>query len=392
MLFALQVFINMKTIEEPIELKRITLNTEWGQSLKDMMNDYRELQASDSVQGMIECVMDDALDHGTIPVDVESLMESYYIVDLIDDLRSLDPESLRTDKELCRGNDFNYAEEYSTISYYPRTQMTASSVLVFPFVEVSEKVASFISNISRSYAVKEDNNYVVMSSRGDGSGDTHFRVSIIACNSPDQATPFVQAIDFDDETDYWGFIAALSRAIVRKEEGTFGGWQGNCQINLNQDEEKNVITTLFGSQHKKTKVFVTQCEVIVADNGKQLFEVPLTRLKALTLSSDWPTTKEYVMNVELGESHHGEGVQTCLLDTNLEPVTKSSFYHTEMRPQAAKQAGSDGSTSVTYTTTQKVLLPISFEEVAKGVSKSGLTSVAVVDVRKARGEGYCGGH
>ena len=241
MLFALQVFINMKTIEEPIELKRITLNTEWGQSLKDMMNDYRELQASDSVQGMIECVMDDALDHGTIPVDVESLMESYYIVDLIDDLRSLDPESLRTDKELCRGNDFNYAEEYSTISYYPRTQMTASSVLVFPFVEVSEKVASFISNISRSYAVKEDNNYVVMSSRGDGSGDTHFRVSIIACNSPDQVTPFVQAIDFDDEADYWGFIAALSRAIVRKEEGTFGGWQGNCQINLNQDEEKMLL-------------------------------------------------------------------------------------------------------------------------------------------------------
>ncbi len=369
-----------------IELKALSMEKKGGKSLKAMMNDYRELKASASVQRMIECVIDDALNNGTSPVRYDNMIESYYIVDLIDDLRGLGQETSEAEEELCRSHDFDYAKEYAMISYYPRTQMTASSVIVFPFVEISERVASFISNISRSYAVKEDDNHVASSPRGGAPGETNFRVSLIACNSSDQVVPLVQAIDFDDEIDYWGFIAALSRAIMRKEEGIFGGWQGNCNINMDQESDKNVISSIFGGQQRKIKVFVTHDDLIVADNGKQLFEMPLNRLKALTLSSDWPAPKEYVMNVELGEGPQGEGVRMHLLDTNLEPVAKSSYYHMEMRPQTTKRPGIGGSTSVTYAAIQKVLLPMNFDEIINGKCNSGLTSVAVVDASTAPGE------
>lgn len=364
--------------------------------LRRMLQDYHEISSSEPVKKLIETVMDDALDRERSPFQsYEKLAESYYIKDLIEDLRHLRTvqgrDDLDEDLALHASDDgkfeFNYAQEYNTMSYYPRMEMNRSSVVVFPFTEISERVASFITNISHSYDsnVADDD---VGKIRNIGSSDRRYRVSIIAVDNATQVSPKVQAIDFYDLHVYWGFLSAVTKAKTR--HGAFGEpWTGPCHVDLHgsaDDDNGKTFSSIFGSgQRNKQLLRVTEDSIILSENGRQVFELTHGRLVAMTLTSDWPRVKDYVLNVELGHQAYPEGVRVRLLDQTLEPVENSSFYHTELKP-VKNSKPTERRQTFTNTPVQKVLLPVQFSEMSEQKTTGGLDSVALVQSDQSAAE------
>ena len=226
--------------------------------VRRMLQDYHEISSSEPVKKLIGTVMDDVLDQGRSPFqNYGKLLESYYIKDLIEDLRYLrtmeGKDELEEDLVLESDDnfEFNYAQEYNTMSYYPRMEMSRSSVTVFPFTEISERVASFITNISQSYDanVKDDD---VGKIRDTDGADRRYRVSIIAVDSATQASPKVQAVDFFDLHAYLGFLGALVKAKTRNS--AFGEpWTGACHVDLQGSVDENngkTFSSIFGSGNR----------------------------------------------------------------------------------------------------------------------------------------------
>jgi hypothetical protein len=389
--------------------------------LSRMYEDYHEIGSSVPVQKMMEVVIKDTLDEDG-PVNYERLTERSYIKDLIEDLRYL-----RTGKDRDLSFDldeedeghtqkietFDYAREYQNISYYPRMHGNKSSVVVFPSREgIPDRVASFIAKIAQNYDAtrnKEEAEEVARSSLAESNLTRHYRVSLIACDPGEHSSPKVQALDFYGEHDYWGFVAAVTRAVVRNKSEGAVNWSGNCHVDLdhsgrhgngNGDEYATAASAsglgaLFGQGPKAQKVVVNAASIVLSEGSKQVFELTHSRLKALALSSDWAHAKDYVMNVELGAGAYPSDMRVRLLNTSLDPVERSYYYHTEMKPQryqdtAAAAAGGHAQTGGGQQgngkragtghnlPVQKVLLPVQFEEVVAGATAGGLTSVALV--------------
>lgn len=353
--------------------------------LRRMLEDYNDISSSEPVKKMIETIIDDMLDDQSPIQNYEKLFAESYMKDLIEDLRNLrtmpDKDQGRDMESPSNGEkfEFSYAHEYETMSYYPRIDMSRSSVVIFPFTVISEKIACFIANISRSYETNGANEDIGKVRTGDVT-NRRYRVSIVAVDNAEQVSPHVQALDFLDLHTYWGFLSAVTRAKTRNFSFV-GAWNGPCSIDLGDategDNNGKTFSSIFGSQQKKQILRVSEESITITESGRQIFELTLGRLVALTLTNDWPRVKNYVLNVELGHQAYPEGVRVRLLDQTLEPVEKSCFYQTEIKPVKNSKPAEKMPTFIN-TPVQKVLLPVQFSEVSEEKTSAGVTSVALV--------------
>ena len=292
------------------------------------------------------------------PVSEELVLEDDFCADLVTDIKDL---TMDTDEQSNSTKDYIFDE--SNASFYPPLEMSGSSVIVFPFIEVNEKVASFISNTSIAYRGINRN------SSKHQTNNINFRVSLISCDDLSKGTPQIQAIDFLNNTQYWAFIAAISRNVLKRGGDNFWSGSGQC-CNRNQEDILGGVSKFLGNLGandlmQRIEVKGNLLSIFEQEKGqpKLFYSLNLETLKAITLSCDWHDSKPYVMEVSIncGSSNQYGGFSLGLLDSSLELLENEECHW---------KTGTEETT--------KILLPVAMREVQNGLTDSSLTSIAVL--------------
>ena len=314
---------------------------------------------SQPVSAVLERVLCDAED--SCPCSIGDVLEPQYLADLLQDLRDLGSET----QNIVSPFDHIYSE--GTASYYPRLDMTGSSLCVFPDRSISEKVATFISNTSLAYkGTRRETN--------TSSSSLSYRVSVISSDSELAGAPEVQPIDFSNEMEYWSFISALSRACTcaanTQEQKDFY-WRGCGMVHKadNDDLKSDIVKFLSGASGASHSVEISADKLIVMSGKTTTLEVSLAHVVALALACDWPSPQEYVLEIDIqGEHHVNAGINLALLDNNLEVLVNPQYYH-----KITTVTGGDDIVEST-----RILIPLTISDLEAERTPQGLSSIAVV--------------
>ena len=374
----------------------------------------REVGAAESVSVTLAGLCEDASGE-----EAESiLLDGPSLADLLLDCRDVllaDPNATSDPSYILPSSSSSFSEdgvsgvEESDTVVYPAMEAATSSVVTLQSRQSTQggkksSIDNFLTNLSNAYkgAKREENSLV------------NLRISLIAEQG---RGPQVQALGFRSERDYWGLISAISRALVRRDEGV--SWSGFCELpgsanssdngagdggrgssgssnnsgNNNGSDSKSASNTTNSTGTAKQKILsiftgtskakheadgdrveVKGLTLTVTSNGAVAYSLDLNTLRALSLTSDWVEPKPYILEIRIAAEAsetsrvHLGGIRLALMGTDLEPVSSPQYYR---RMQASSQQIGIG-------VNENILLPLNLQEVLQHKSSNGLTSVAVL--------------
>ena len=362
-----------------------------------------EIGATDSVAIMMRRLCEDAAHHDE---DERVLLDGPGMADLLLDAKDLlstevpeSPESFAVaDASVAQGatvasssasaeSDVLQPAGGEEVSVFYPTMETGTSCVITLQTKVTapggkkSQIDTFLANLSNAYkgAMRDENS------------EAKLRISLIAEQGKG---PQVQALEFRSERDYWGLVAAISRALVRKEEGVH--WTGVCEIptaassadpSTASTAKKSLLGLLGVSKSRaqetdpdRIEVTGTRLRITSQGGGHVAYALELSSLRALALTSDWVEPKPYLLEIRLaseaeaakggmaGVNKHLGGTRLALMGTDLEPVLSPQYYHRS--PAAGSTIGAG--------VNENILLPLSLKEVLECKSSNGLTSIAVL--------------
>lgn len=338
----------------------------------------REVGGSEVVAATMRQLCEDAVDDDDF---ASILLDGPSVADLLldsSDILSADSSMMSDSMFIQPSGDGEKGDESETV-FYPAMEAATSSVITLQ-MRVSaggggkkSSIDSFLTNLSAAYkgAKREENSAIKL------------RISLIAEQGKG---PQVQALEFRYERDYWGFVSAVSRAVVVKENVH---WTGGCELPSSSSgaaaestsvsgAAKQKILSIFSGTKAKQEVDTDRLEIhgmvlTVTSHGSVAYTLDLNTLRALALMSDWVEPKPYILEIRIASEADPNnrglgGTRLALMGTNLEPVTSAQYYR---RVQDAAQHIGAG-------INENILLPLTLDEVAQSKSVNGLTSVAVL--------------
>lgn len=341
----------------------------------------REIGATESVAVMMRRLCEDAASNEDC---ASILLDGPSVADLLLDAKEIlvvDPTATADPMYIQPATDDEH-NEAETVFYPPMDTATSCVITLQTKVSAGGKKSSidtFLANLSNSYrgAKREDNSLVKL------------RISLIA---EQNKGPQVQALEFRAERDYWGLIAAISRALVRKE--TSVNWAGVCELPSassgleNTGTTKQKILSIFTGVKAKLEVDKDKIEVngtslkVITQNGAVGYFLDLLTLRALAITADWVEPKPYILEVKIASESDANGVSSsssaskalggvrlALMGMDLEPVSSPQYY---------RRNGHSAQQHIGAGLNENILLPLSLQEVSQCKSASGLTSIAVL--------------